>query len=624
MADTRGVCLVADGGRYRLRILATSDLHAHVLPYDYANDRTLPDAGLARVAVLIRQARAAAENSITLDNGDFLEGNPLGRLLAQGGQLGPRQTHPVIAAMNAVGYDAVGLGNHEFSYGLDFLERALGRARFPVLSSNIARRLGTAPTDDVPFVSPSLILERRLLRPGGPGATIRIGLLSLLPPQLEIWEERHLGGRIRTRDIVYAARAWVADLRARGADLVIALCHSGIGGAEHQPMMENAAIPVAAIDGIDVVVAGHTHTTFPGPDTSTCTLVDAEAGRICGKPAVKAGYRGSHLGIIDLDLEHSQGRWISRGAHVRAEPVAHADGTGRITPRVALDRPVERAAARLHRATIDHVRQPIGHTDEALHSYFSRVAPSAALDLVHAAQIDWAERSFGHLPGVSHLPVISAASPIRCGGRAGPAHFTDIPAGPLRLRHVHELYGFPNVACAMQVTGRTLRHWLERSARQFLTLDPSRKSQPLLDPEAPGYAFDTTGGASWSIDITRQDARIRDLSVAGHPVTDQTDLLLITHCFRTSTGSGFLDGSELRLEAPPILVSDLIADFLSRGAKVSDRHRANWRLTGPAPGASAWFDTGPGARAHLEEAGRLGIAPLTATPEGFLRCLVRF
>ena len=89
-----------------------------------------------------------------------------------------------------------------------------------MLSPPVARR-GASPTEDTPFRPPVVILERTLRNEKGASAPLRIGLVALLPPQIDIWERKHLSGQIETRDIVATAEAWVPELKARGADLVI-------------------------------------------------------------------------------------------------------------------------------------------------------------------------------------------------------------------------------------------------------------------------------------------------------------------------------------------------------------------------------------------------------------------
>jgi len=627
---------------FHLRLLATSDLHARIMPYDYAADRPLAHAGLALTATLIRAARAEVTNSLTFDNGDFLEGEPLNELHTRACKSGQTPVHPVIASMNAVGYDAAGLGNHEFNYGLGFLTRALRDADFPVLCANAVKRLGTTPTEDSPFLPPTLILDRWLDGPGGRRAPIRIGLIGLLPPQVAIWERKYLEGQIQTRDIVATAEAWVPRLKADGADLVVALCHSGIGGPDHEDGMENAAVPLARVAGIDVIIAGHTHLSFPGPDVSPGPDVDPRAGTLCGKPAVMMGFWGSHLGLIDLDLRltDEQGWAItSARASTRALQTDLSPGgqeSASSAARVS-DPQVTDAVVLAHQAALDFARQPVGATGLALHSYFAQVADSAALTLIHAAQLDWLGRVLAGSP-FANLPMLSAASPFKSGGRGGPDFFTDVAPGPLYQRSLYDLYMFPNSIRALMITGATLHEWLERSAAHFLQLVPDQTDQPLLHPDAPAYNFDTISGVSYAFDlsgparygphgalINPQARRLRHLSHDGRPVAPEDRFTIVTNNFRAMGGGGYpLEDAQMIAHEPTPLTVDVVKDYVRRASPVHPAPRFNWRLSGLPQGTAAWFDTGPGARPHLDDPAASGIEAFGASPGGFLRCRLWF
>lgn len=626
-------------GHYQLRVLATSDLHACVMPYDYTWDMPLPSAGLARTASLIRAARAEVFNSLLVDNGDFLQGNPLGEMAAFGGRIGPSAAHPVIAAMNATGYDAATLGNHEFSYGLPFLSAAIAQATFPIIGANALTHRGGDPVSDRHFCPPTLILEKHLTADTGAGAPLKIGLIGFLPPQVEIWESKHLAGQIYTRDIVETAGVWVPRLRAEGADIVIALCHSGFGAADHSDRMENAAIPLAAIKGIDALIAGHIHLDFPNSHSNTDLWphVDSVRGSVHGKPAVMAGFWGSHLGIIDLDLRLGAEGWTVDGFTTATRPIAQRQPNGQLQELVGNDRAVENAVRACHTATIAYVRKPVGKTDIALHSYFARLTDSAAMQILQDAQRDWLAEVVRDTE-YEGLPILSAASPFKSGGRGGPQYFTDIPKGDLLLRHIADLYVFPNSIRAVRVTGATLHNWLERAAAQFMPLTAGVSDQPLFDPEAASYNFDIITGVSYEIDLTAQSrygphggvvnprsTRIQNLRYAGAPVDPDAWFLIATNNFRASGGGAFpdLDGGNTII-APRTLSSDILAGYVARNGPVSPRADHNWRLKPLPPGTAAWFDTGPRARLHLHEVAALGVQPVGDTADGFLRCLLQF
>jgi len=621
----------------QLRLLQTTDLHMHVLPYDYYTDRPAECFGLAHAAGLIEQRRAEVANAMLFDCGDFLQGNPLGDYIAHERGLGRGAPHPIIAAMNAVGYDAATLGNHDFNYGLDFLLTALAGARFPTLAANVTRRLGAdGPLGDQLLLPAFAMLDRALVCSDGAARPIRIGVLGLVPPQITTWDQHHLAGQIETRDIVEAAGAWVAHLRTVGADLVVVLAHTGIGAAEHLAGQEHAALPLARVPGIDALMIGHSHLVFPGSSAPTLPGVDALTGRLYGVPTVMAGALASHLGRIDLALSYRAGRWQVAGAEVGAEPVylRNADHSVRA---LADPHPGVLASTAIdHQAALRYIRRPVGHSAVPMHSYFALVSHDPAGQIVAEAQ-RWHVAEA--LAGTRHarLPLLSATAPFKSGGRGGPGHFTDVPAGDVVMRSIADLYHFPNTIRAVRVYGAELAEWLERSAGAFNHLRPGTQDQPLLDPSFPGYNFDVIDGIEFEIDLSepsRYDAegalaapearRIRALRFRGAPLDPRAEFVVATNNYRASGGGSFptigqdrvvLEGTEEN--------RDILRRFVARQGVVAPRQSPTWRFA-RLPGTSAVFETGPGAARYLADVKGLQLEPLGLGSNGFARYRLRF
>lgn len=398
--------------RARLRVLATSDLHMHLLPFDYFAQRPALGLGLQGVAALIARHRAECGNCLLLDNGDFLQGNPLGDWLAQN----PQEIHPMIEAMNRLGYDAVTLGNHDFNFGLRFLRQALAGARFPIVTSNARLPLRSSRT---------LLLRREFLCDDGVSRPVAIGVIGVMPPQTTQWDAA-LALRMEVEDILAAAQQAVASLRAQGADLIVALAHSGISACSDAPFQENAATALAALDGIDGVISGHTHLVFPGPGHPDDRLIDAKNGRLAGKPVVMPGFWGSHLGVIEYEIEGTASGWQIVTSSSRAEPVALAQGTVS-----GLSASVAAVAQRPHVAALRDLNRRIGRIETPLHSYFSYCGADAGMRLVAMTQRWHLRKMLARDARWRDLPILSAVAPFRSGGRGGPDHFTDVPAGPL-------------------------------------------------------------------------------------------------------------------------------------------------------------------------------------------------
>ena len=601
--------------RLHLRLLATTDLHAEMMPYDYNADRPQPARGLACTATLIAEARAEAANVLLFDNGDLLQGTPLGDLWARRGV--GESAHPVIEAMNLLGYDAATVGNHDFNYGLDFLSGALAGARFPVVSANAVLALGDDPAGDRTLLPPFVVLTRELRGPEGRLWPLRVGVIGFLPPQVPQWDRAVLGDRLATREIAEAAQGWVPAMRAAGCDLVVALCHSGIGEPEALPGQEDAAVPLARVPGVDVLVTGHSHLVFPSPRFEGLAEVDATAGRIAGKPAVMAGARGSHLGVIDLELERAADGWRVVAAAVEARPVERASGPAPADPAL-LDR-----LARPHAETLAHARQPIGRSLAAMTSHFALVAPSATVALVAEAQ---ARHVAQKLAGTAFagVPVLSAAAPFRAGGRAGPGNYTEIPAGTLALRHAADLYIYPNLIAALRLSGAQLAEWIERAASLFCRLTPGERDQPLIDASLPSYTFDLVHGLDFAIDLSeparydphgrliRPEARrIRDLAHRGRPVAPDDSFVIATNSYRAGGAARFF--GEIPVWMGAEAVRDIVARHIAETSPLTPAAPPFWSFV-PMPGTSAWVCSAP----HPSEPPpHLALTRLADTAEGF-------
>lgn len=604
-----------------LRLIATSDLHASLMPYDYRANRPNARLGLGAVSQQIAEARGEVQNSLLFDNGDFLQGSPIADYAASARR---RRAHPVITAFNTLGYDAVTLGNHEFDYGLGFLSQALAEARFPVVSANVAVRLGKSPARDETFVPPYAILRRQIIDREGQSHLIRVGVIGFAPPQIQEWDRNTPDGGVRTRDILAAARAWLPRLRARGADIIVALAHTGIGPLDPEQGTEHAATALAALPEIDAVIAGHSHQVFPGPDFAPSAAVDPVAGRLAGKPAVMPGHCASHLGIIDLQLERCRiesRRWRVVGASSRVGPRSPCPAPA--TPAL------HRALVPDHRAALAWSRRHLGETRVPLHSHFATVAPSAALALIAEAKADHVRRQ---LAGTSWegLPLLSSASPYRTGGRSGPGNFTDIPTGPLRQRNLSDLYPFPNTLVTLLVTGAEIAIWLEHAATVFRQITPGESDAPLLDPDLPGFAFETIPQLDYAFDLSQparfdpqgrlahpEAHRVVGLRHQGRPVRATDEFLLVTNSHRL--GRARLQD---RASEPQVAFTDadrvqsVIAAYLQRQGTVDIIHRRNWHFL-PMPGTTVTVAAGDRAERHLEDIASLRPVPLGTGADGF-------
>ena len=602
-----------------LRLLATTDLHAQIWPHDYDTDAPTSGQGLARLATLIRRSRCEAENTLLLDNGDLFQGSQLADFSLRTG--GP---HPMAAAMAVLGYDAATLGNHDFNYGLRALERWIADLEHPVTLANILRMQNGNAGD--PLLPPFLVLERELLCRSGRRRRLKVGVIGAVPPQTLLWDSTLLEGRVMARGIRDSVAAQIPDLRAAGADLIVALCHSGIGQPEAGAEAEDAALSVAALDGIDAVIAGHSHRRLPGPDHDGQPGVDTRTGTLAGTPAVMPGAFASDLGLIDFELELKDDHWRVRGAVSRLQAARH-------TPP---DPAVLAASRRAHLCTRRTARTALGRLSAPLHGLFPLVCHSPTLQLGADAQ-SWAAAALLDGTAEASLPLLSAVAPFKAGGTGRAPAFTAIRPGPLRLGHLTELAPFPNSLCVIEVTGSVLRLWLERGVSGYATIAPGSDAGTLQRPGAASYNFEQIFGLRYAIDLSRDGwfdalgnalphrpdtARIAVLQTdAGRQVEDSDRYAVATSTYRAAGGGGFgfLERCR-RLVTAPVPLRETLAGYVAARPAQPEPLRLFW---GFAPvDATVEVLSAPRADPCRHGDGARRLTPAGTAPDGASRFLL--
>ncbi|WP_051314879.1 bifunctional 2',3'-cyclic-nucleotide 2'-phosphodiesterase/3'-nucleotidase [Alteribacter aurantiacus] len=505
----------------KLVIMGTTDIHANMMPYDYMNDTVDDTYGLTKVHTLVDEIRSENEHTVLLDNGDTIQGSIFGDMLALVDPVGADEDHVIMDAMNLMGYDAATLGNHEFNFGLDYMEETIGKADFPWLSANVY----DAETDELRY-DPYTIIEKDIN-----GETLNVGVIGFVPPQIMTWDRVHLDGNVYVNEIVESAETYVPELKEEGADIVVAVAHSGINPADDAS--ENAAYQLSQVEGIDAMILGHQHNVFPGTDAyADIDGIDAENGTVNGLPTVMPGAWGSHLGVIEFDLRHTGEAWEVAGFASESRETADYE------PHPEMVELVQET----HEATIEYVNSPVGETSTDLNTYFSRVMDNEVVQLVNDAQLDYMEQNFAGTE-YEDMAMLSAAAPFRA-GRGGA--YTNVTEGNIAIRDVNDIYVYPNTLHVVKVNGTELHNWLERSAENFLQIDPeSDERQFVVNTDFASFDFDTIEGVDYQIDVTQPvGERIFGLTYEGEDVTEEDEFLVATNNYRAGGGGAHIEGVE--------------------------------------------------------------------------------
>lgn len=652
---------IPEGSTVTLALMETTDIHANVMSYNYYSLAEDTSLGLERTATLVAAARAETPNNVLLDDGDTIQGTLLGDLQAVTKPIPCAETMAVHKAMNAMKYDGGGFGNHEFNYGLPLLSQitntdfgipgvakpggTCGAPAFPLTLTNV-----TGVASGKPIVQPYAVLPRTFSATAPDGSKfdvkMNIGLLSFVPPQILEWDQKNLAGKVAVTGVQEAAKQYVPELRAKGADLVVALSHGGLDPSPYSPKMENGSYHLTTT-GIDALMIGHSHLIFPkGKEPGAAALdasfaafpagakIDAVNGFVNGVPTVMAQSWGRRLGIIKMTLAYTGGKWVVQPAKTTVESrgFKYADGT----TIVKADPAIAPLVAAEHAATIAYARQPLGvATDFEMSAYFALAGDVSAIQLVNQAQLDYVKKFIATstdatLASYKNIPVISCSAPFKA-GRNGPSDFTDVAPGAsaaapigLQVRNPGDLYLYSNNNLqAVKIKGSDLKAWLETAAKQFGQIDPAKTAEQDLVPSyGTIYNYDVfyaeNNALTYQIDVTKPaGARIVNLAYLGKPVADGDDFIVATNDYRAGGGGAVpgIDGSKTIIKSPDAnqtVVSNYLAALGASSGKVTlaDNGSArSWSFVKTATAGPVILRSAPG---HLALAKSSGITAVTA------------
>ncbi|HHQ6611444.1 bifunctional 2',3'-cyclic-nucleotide 2'-phosphodiesterase/3'-nucleotidase [Morganella morganii] len=593
-----------------LRVMETSDIHSNLIDFDYFKDKPTEQFGLVRTAALIKVAKGEVTNAVLVDNGDLIQGSPLADYMVSKG-LNDGEAHPAHKLMNTMGYTVGNFGNHEFNFGLDYLQKAIAGADFPYVNANIIdEKTGKN------LFTPYIIVDTPVKDRDGKEHVIKIGYIGFVPPQILIWDKANLEGKVRVNDITETAKKFVPQMKAEGADLIVAIPHSGFSQEPYKAMAENSVYYLSEVPGINAIMFGHSHGVFPGKDFADIKGVNIEQGTVNGIPAVMPGQWGDHLGVVDLVLNNDEGTWKVADAKAQARPIY--DKVNK-KPLVARDDKLASVIDEQHNATRTFVGKLIGKSPDNMYSYLALLQSDPTVQIVNNAQTDYTRRFILGDPDLADLPVLSAAAPFKVGGRKNaPADFVEVEKGDMTFRNAADLYLYPNTLVVVKATGAEVTEWLECSAGMFNQINPqSEAPQSLVNWDGfRTYNFDTISGINYQIDLTQpakydvdcqtvnpQANRIKNVTYQGKPIDPNAVFLIATNNYRAYGGKFAGTGDKHIAFASPdenrsVLAGYIAAETKAKGA-VSAQAEQNWTFVPVKTDKKLdiRFETSPGDKA---------------------------
>ncbi|ANQ54130.1 2', 3'-cyclic nucleotide 2'-phosphodiesterase [Thermosipho sp. 1063] len=510
----------------QLVILHTSDLHGNILPISYATNKP-SDVGLAKIATLVKQMRKECGNVILIDSGDLIQGTPLEYYHAR---IDNKPIDPMILVMNKLGYSAWTLGNHEFNYGLDILNKAVSEAQFPALSANILDENGN------PVFKPYHIVNV-----GG----IKVGILGLTTKFIPNWEDPKNIKGLKFEDPVKVAKKYVKELRDK-VDVIVVAYHGGLerdpetGTPTEELTGENQGYQLLQeVNGIDVLLLGHQHRTI--------------AAKINGVPVSMPSKWGKYLGKIVLNLEKVNGKWKIIDSSVEEIPVKGVEADNEV---VAMAKPYEEKV----QAWLD---QPVGYAKGDFWIYdplFARLQDNSLIEFVNKVQMYYSKAK------------ISSTALFN----------NDIKgwkSGPITLRDINAVYIYPNTLKVIKVTGKDIKEALEKSADYFAFNNfKVSVNKTWVEPKPRHYNYDMWEGISYKIVLNNPSGnRIIDLMFEGKPIEMDKEYEIVLNNYRAGGGGGYT-----MFKGKPVVrevmmeVSELMADYVLNRKEIKATTDNNW------------------------------------------------
>lgn len=518
-----------------ITVVATTDLHSNVWGFSYENDSESANNGLARIASYIEEVREEVPNLILVDNGDTIQGSIMTDDIynKQDGE------HPVITAMNALEYDSMTLGNHEYNFGEDLIVRLQSLAEFPLLAANLSR------TDGTMAALPYTIEERD---------GIRVGIIGITNPDAPRWDGEKVDSFNFAPTGPAALKAY--DILKNKTDLVIVVAHVGLYPEYDEDTGSDGGMKILElIPDLDALMLGHAHTAIAEKRGNTLVGSARNLGREIVRYDFSVGRDGeviaSSVALVNMEefepSEELRSLEVVKTAHQKTRDFISGGGVG---PDGAPSGGIFGQASVSFQPENEIRGIPEG-----------KLRDTGVMDLINKVQL------------LNSGADVSAAALFK--------DTSNIPAGDINYGNIFDIYKYDNTLYRVTVTGRELKNYMEWSAACYNQWKPGDLSIS-FDPEKPGYLYDMFEGVDYEIDLSEPvGSRIKNVIFKGQPLQDDQELTLAVNNYRYSSAlkaQNLVSGK--REWESPNSIRDMLVEYITEKGIVTPEVNDNWRIVG--------------------------------------------
>ncbi len=511
-----------------ITILGTSDVHGRIFPWDYALDAEDTGAGYLKIASVVKDIKSKNKNVILVDAGDTTQDNSIELFQKE-------ETNPIIEVMNDIGYDTWTLGNHEFNFGLDILDKSIKTSKAAVLAGNVYKESGERRFD-----------AYKIIEKDG----VKVAIIGMITPNIPRWEAStpdHFKG-LEFKNPVEETKKVLAELEGK-ADVFVGVFHMGVDN-EYSDFDGVKAI-VKANPKLDAAVIGHAHSDIAGEKIGSTLIVEPK-------------FAGNKVSKIDIKMKNENGKWI----------IADKKSENIDTKNYEVDKELEGKYSRIHETSRKDANMVIGSVTEDFikNVYILPGIPTAQME--DTALIDFINEVQMHYSGAD----VSAAAAFK--------NDMNLLKGEFKKKDVANIYKYANTLIGVKVNGKQLKDYMEWSAKYYNTHKDGDVTVS-FNKDIRGYNYDMFSGVEYDVDISKPEGqRIVNLKFKGKPVTENMTFILAVNNYRfgNMVKDGYFKAEDKVYDSSEKFVDgsirNLILEYVKEKKNITPKVDNNWKIVG--------------------------------------------